>query len=311
MPTLADRVSGGLIGMLVGDALGVPYEFHAAHEIPDAPNIEFEPPQYFRRAHDGVPPGTWSDDGAQALCLLASLQERGSLDLDDFSKKLLNWYQKGAYTPDQHVFDCGMQTRDAISALRKGIAPERSGPAGETNNGNGCLMRVLPLALWHRGTDEELYNDARRQSLCTHGHLRSQLCCAQYCLWARELLSGTEENSWERASAKMREFARGDFGVMRETEFILKESHIAAARGSGYVLNSLWSARRVMKQPNYESVVRAAIALGDDTDTTACIAGGLAGIRDGVQAIPARWREGLRGRSLYEPLLNKLQRKIA
>jgi ADP-ribosylglycohydrolase len=53
-------------------------------------------------------------------------------------------------------------------------------------------------------------------------------------------------------------------------------------------------------------VVRAAISLGDDTDTTACIAGGIAGLRFGLDAIPSRWRDHLRGRQLFEPLLAKL-----
>lgn len=73
MPTRAERIAGGLIGLLVGDALGVPYEFHEADEIPPSAQIEFEPPAGFDRSHKGTPPGTWSDDGAQALCLLDSL----------------------------------------------------------------------------------------------------------------------------------------------------------------------------------------------------------------------------------------------
>ncbi len=104
----------------------------------------------------------------------------------------------------------------------------------------------------------------------------------------------------------MRKLGGNDATVQRETEFILDEAHRKSARGSGYVLNSLWSALIAMGAPDYESVVRAAIAFGEDTDTTACIAGGLAGIRDGLSAIPERWRSGLRGRNVYENLLNKL-----
>jgi len=141
--SLRDRISGGLFGLLVGDALGVPYEFCAASDLPDPSAIEFVPPKGFRRSHSSVPPSTWSDDGAQALCLLASLLERGCLDLLDFSKKLLRWYDEGAFTPDRKVFDCGIQTRAAIEALRSGVAPERSGPPGEWDNGNGSLNAGL------------------------------------------------------------------------------------------------------------------------------------------------------------------------
>jgi len=64
-----DKIKGGIVGLLVGDALGVPYEFHSRQEIPAFDEIEFEPPAWFRPAHAGVPAGTYSDDGAQALIL--------------------------------------------------------------------------------------------------------------------------------------------------------------------------------------------------------------------------------------------------
>ena len=70
-----NRIKGGLYGLLVGDALGVPYEFHHSSQIPEFDLIEPEPPAGFSRAHSGVKPATWSDDGAQALCLLDSLLE--------------------------------------------------------------------------------------------------------------------------------------------------------------------------------------------------------------------------------------------
>lgn len=72
-----NKIKGGLYGLLVGDALGVPYEFHHSSQIPEYDLIEMEPPAGFLRAHSGVKPGTWSDDGAQALCLLDSLLEKG------------------------------------------------------------------------------------------------------------------------------------------------------------------------------------------------------------------------------------------
>lgn len=72
------------------------------------------------------------------------------------------------------------------------------------------------------------------------------------------------------------------------------------------MVDSLWSARWALKQPTYERVVRAAIRLGNDTDTTAAIAGGLAGIRDGLSAIPSRWLEGLRDREVVDGLLARV-----
>ncbi len=85
----------------------------------------------------------------------------------------------------------------------------------------------------------------------------------------------------------------------------------AVGTGSGYIVDALRSARMVQAAGGYEDVVRAAIRLGNDTDTTACIAGGIAGVRDGLQGIPARWREALRGRALFEPLLARLMERAA
>ena len=307
MLSLRDRLSGGLVGLLVGDALGVPYEFLSPSEVPDRSTIEFVPPPNSPHPAHSAPPGTWSDDGAQALCLLSTLLECGALDLQVFSNKLLQWRFEAAFTPDRKVFDCGFQTQAALRSLAEGVPPDRSGPSGEQDNGNGSLMRVLPLAIWHKGSDEQLYTDARRQSLVTHGHLRSQLCCALYCLWARELIQG-EPGAWDLAAEKVRKLGRSDAATSEEAGFILNETHRASACGSGYVLNSLWSVRVAMQESDYESVVRAAVAFGNDTDTTACIAGGLAGIRDGVASIPERWRNSLHGRHIYEPLLHELLR---
>jgi ADP-ribosylglycohydrolase len=231
--------------------------------------------------------------------------ECDSLDLHNFSQKLLGWYSEGAFTPDRGIFDCGIQTRSALRNLQKGIPAERAGPSDEEDNGNGSLMRVLPLALWHSGSDAELLTDARRQSLVTHGHLRAQLCCGFYVLWARQLLTGARD-AWDIAAEEFLALCRQDRSMVQESTFILSNSHRDSACGSGYVLNSLWSARIAMEAPDYVSVVRAAIAFGNDTDTTACIAGGLAGIRDGLAAIPERWRTSLRGSQIYEPLLQQL-----
>ncbi|WP_373542138.1 ADP-ribosylglycohydrolase family protein [Chamaesiphon sp.] len=81
---------------------------------------------------------------------------------------------------------------------------------------------------------------------------------------------------------------------------------MAEGKGRGYVIDALRSARMVMENDSYELVVKHAISLGKDTDTTACIPGGIAGIRGGVAAIPDRWRKQLRGQEIFQPLLDRL-----
>jgi ADP-ribosyl-[dinitrogen reductase] hydrolase len=299
--TETNRLKGGLYGLLIGDALGVPYEFHPPSAIPSRELIDMIPPARFRRAHATVKPGTWSDDGALALCLLDSLIEKGGLDLANLAAKFLEWGSNGYLAVDGRVFDIGNQTSRAFDNLKNGVSPETAGPSDVMSNGNGSLMRVLPLALWHRGSDEDLVSLAHAQSLVTHGHVHAQVSCALYVLAAKRLLENVTMNeAWERAEADLATLYQ-DSPHGPALDFVLSlKSH--APQGSGYVVDSLWSAKSACQESTFAGVVKAAIALGNDTDTTACIAGGLAGIHFGFDAIPLRWMDILRGRDLVKPL---------
>ena len=287
--TLQSRIEGGLLGLLVGDALGVPYEFHPPEGLPPVEAIEFQPPPGFRRAHYGVPPGTWSDDGAQALILLDSLLAKDGLDLGHFAEGLRNWLLTGFYAVNRSVFDIGMQTSTAINRLSSGISPDVAGPSAEQHNGNGSLMRVLPLVLWHQGSDANLVYVAMRQSLPTHGHWQSKITCAMYCLWARRWLEGAT-SPWASAESGVREILGGD-APADQLDHVLDPDNADRARGTGYVVDTLWSAKHAIESTcDYKACVRRAIAFGHDTDTTATVAGGIAGIRYGVDDIPVRWR---------------------
>ena len=278
--------------MLVGDALGVAYEFNAPERLPPRDKLEFEPPPGFRRSHASAPLGAYSDDGAQALCLLASLLERGGFDADDFGRRMVAWLDEGYLAVDEVVFDVGGQTSRALAKVRAGVPAERAGGTEESSNGNGSLMRVLPLVLWGQHlTDAELVDAACAQSRVTHAHPRSQACCAAYCLLARYLLAEPDADvrgaalraCWEASSIA------ADNSVAREAASLAISVDIFVPRGSGYVLDSFVSAVACNRLGSFEAVVKAAVALGNDTDTTAAIAGGLAGIRFGVDGIPARW----------------------
>ena len=297
-----------MIGLLVGDALGVPYEFSSPSALPPASQIEFMPPPDFARAHQGTPPGTWSDDGAQALCLLDSLLTCGRFDAEDLGRRLVRWYDEGYLAVDGRVFDIGIQTGRALARLRAGVPALEAGSREESALGNGSLMRVLPLALWHQGSDAELVGDACAQSQVTHGHLRAQVCCALYCLWARRTLEEAPD-PWTAAVNSLRAIFFEGTREREELEWSIRPDDSPEGDGSGYVVATLRSARWAQDAGSYEQVVRAAVSLGHDTDTTACVAGGIAGLRDGVAAIPARWREALRGRELLQPLLDALLKR--
>jgi ADP-ribosyl-[dinitrogen reductase] hydrolase len=282
--------------------LGVPYEFCPPERIPSKVGIEFSPPPDFQRAHYGVPPGTWSDDGAQALCLLDSLIDCGNVDPNDLSKRFLRWYLDGYLAVDNQIFDVGTHTSRVLDAMRNGLPVLEAEVLGREARGNGSLMRSLPLALWHQGTEAELVADAHLQSRVTHGDIYCQVCCALYCLWARRFLEEVHE-PWPSAVASLRQIYAESLPHQDVLEFAIYPDRPPRGQGTGYVVDCLNSARLALEAGSYEQVVKAAIALGHDTDTTACVAGGIAGIRDGLDDIPERWRNELRGQELLKPLI--------
>ncbi|MEK6346542.1 MAG: ADP-ribosylglycohydrolase family protein [Burkholderia sp.] len=305
-PTLSrsSRLRGGLYGLLLGDALGVPYEFHSAASLShlNPEQIDMTPPPGFARAHDGVPPGTWSDDGAQALALLDALRRDPTLDLDTLAANLRDWFHRGAFTPDGKVFDVGLQTQRAFHRLAAGTAPAQAGPDGEHDNGNGSLMRCLPVVLVAASHDEAIAL-ARRQSLVTHGHVRSQLCCALYAMTGREILDGLGAADAVRAAEDV--LLARCAGTAEEAELkIVLDGRFDAPQGSGYVVDSFWSAMHcLLSTRGFEACITRAVQLGNDTDTTAAIAGGLAGLSYGEAGLPARWLDSLHGKPLVEALL--------
>jgi ADP-ribosyl-[dinitrogen reductase] hydrolase len=305
LPMLRSRLRGGIYGLLVGDALGVPYEFSRPEKLPVSGSIEMEPPRGFRRAHAGVPSGTWSDDGAQALHLLKVLLDGDSHIERRFAAGLQAWSVHAELTPDGRVFDIGLQTQKALSRLARGVPPDRSGPNEERHNGNGSLMRVLPAALLPAADDQALVDRARRQSLPTHGHARSLLACALSTLVSVRLLRGMRfQEALDEAQERLDETSTG---AERSELRLLLDGRMGPPTGSGYVVDSLWSAAAaILRTRTFEDCVRCAISFGNDTDTTACIAGGWAGLLYGEEAIPARWLDALRGKHLVEPLLARL-----
>jgi ADP-ribosyl-[dinitrogen reductase] hydrolase len=304
----ADARVGGIVGLLVGDAVGVGFEFKKPTQIPPRDQIDMTTAVGFRRSHAGVPVGTWSDDGAQALCLLDSLLQCGRFQLIDFGSRLLRWLDDGYLAVDGDVFDVGVQTAEALGRLRDGMPPRESGGASVMDNGNGSLMRVLPLALWHRGSDDELVHNAHLQSLPTHAHPRSLVACAFYCLVARGYLQALPD-PWSSADQRLEELY-AVWSDQPEQKAFLVELEVLRGfpktdqpRGTGYVFDTIWSARKALEEGSFEDAVRTAILFGHDTDTTAAVAGGLAGIKYGVIGIPVRWLQQLRGFDVVEPLI--------
>lgn len=287
---LQDRLAGAVWGHLVGDAMGVPYEFK-----PSPPTVEW--------GHAGTwgqPPGTWSDDGALMLALLDSLLSVG-FDPEDQARRSVRWFRNSEYAPGPR-FDIGNATRAALARFEAGSAAGESGGVAEASNGNGSLMRILPVALLGRDLDSvHLADWARRASSVTHAHPRSRACCIAYCLLIQDALRGERP---DLASALVATRRVADSTELAELDQI---ESFSTRSGDGYVVDCLWSAWDAFDgAPDYAATIERAIKYGNDTDTTAAVAGGLAGAWFGAAAIPPAWLTAMRGRPIADALVTRL-----
>ncbi len=302
-PTRQERILGGLWGALVGDALGVPVEFRNRAEVQQNPVVDMR-----EFGTHNQPRGTWSDDGALLLCTVDSLLN-AEFDTEDMGRRFVAWMQEAKWTATGVVFDIGGTTADALMKITSGSKAEDAGGCDEHNNGNGSLMRIIPVSLRFAGEPiASLSQLAERVSVITHGHGRSKLACAFYSLMIRYLLE-EQEPSLALTSAR-KDFA-ALYGRSREFERFrshLTEDFAALPEGmvvsSGYVLHTLHAALWcLLTTTNYRDCALKAVNLGGDTDTTGCVAGGLAGAAYGVQGIPPEWISQMQRRGDVDCLL--------
>lgn len=288
-----ERIHGALCGAVVGDALGVPVEFQSRQTRRIDPVTGMRGFGTHRQ-----PAGTWSDDSSLLLCTVESLASCGGFNPVDLGQRFVRWESLGYWTPHGEVFDVGVATSGAISKLASGTAPEEAGGGDEYSNGNGSLMRILPMALWYgESADEDLAVFAQRASSLTHRHRRSQMACAFYCLLVRRLLAG--ENAMEAFEGARQSFGR----IYDSSPFVQERLHFQFLESgrlgrapeieidsSGYVMHTLTAAIWcLLTSHTFAETVLKAVNLGGDTDTTGCVAGGLAGALYGEDSIPAEW----------------------
>lgn len=264
----------GIMGLVVGDALGVPFEFKQRDSFKATDMIGYG--TYYQ------PVGTWSDDSSLTLATVESLARLGRVDLTDIMRNFYNWLQFGEFTPYGQAFDVGNTTRAAIYKYEYGEDPANCGGKTIMDNGNGSLMRILPLAFTPYGSKA-----IGSISALTHAHVISKQACELYISFARDLIIGLDKET----AAKILGACELPNGFER-IKYISKLSR-DEIKSSGYVIDSLEAALWCfLTTDNYRDCVLTAVNLGEDTDTIAAIAGGLAGIYYGIggeKGIPKEW----------------------
>lgn len=286
-----DQVYGAIFGLCVGDALGVPVEGRSRDSLAADPVADLRG----NGAHD-QPPGTWSDDSSLALCLTESLCN--GFSLTDIAGRFVRYLREGYWTPNGEAFGVGRTTRRAIQALAKGGShPENAGPRGENDNGNGGLMRILPLAFTlGRVSFEERFKRIAQVTSLTHGHMRAIVGSAIYVEVAMNLIAGLPLNeTYARMRKTINKYLAAESELASFARILdadITKLNVAEIRSSGYVVDTLEAALWCFfTESNYPSAVLKAVNLGGDTDTVGALAGGLAGIADGYKGIPKKWRD--------------------
>ncbi|MFL5747718.1 MAG: ADP-ribosylglycohydrolase family protein [Niastella sp.] len=250
---------------------------------------------------------------AESLCL--------GYDLNDLGKRFVMWYDENYWTADNEVFDIGNTTRNAIDRLRRGTqTPWLAGDFEEDCNGNGSLMRIMPLLFYIRDFDiEKRFAHIKDVSAVTHGHIRSKIACFYYLEYALELLKGRDKHTAYANTAKTvydhivkKQIAKSEvdkFASLLKEDISKKD--VESIPSWGYVMNTLQASMYCfLNTDNYKDATLMAVNLGNDADTTAAVTGGLAGLYYGFESIPEKWRNEVKRSNDIKNLCDRLAKAM-
>jgi ADP-ribosylglycohydrolase len=303
------HTKGLLFGIAIGDAMGVPVEFMSRKHLQTNPVTCM---RAYGTHHQ--PAGTWSDDTAMSMLLVEQIIE--GYDVHKLANRFCHWYQYNQWTPHDEIFDMGVATRNAMDKLAKGVSATQSGECDDYSNGNGSLMRILPLAIYLQNKPiDERFRIVKEVSSITHSHIRSIIGC----FFAVEfIISLLKEKDKCDAYAETQNIVRDYLHLINiktsEIELYNRILFDDISRipqediySSGYILHtleaSLWA---FLTTENFKDAVLKAVNLGDDADTIGSVTGGLAGLFYGFEQIPEEWVNTLVKKEKIEELYDRL-----
>ncbi len=299
-------IYAGIFGVAVGDAVGVPYEFKSREIIAENPAVDM-----IGHGTYDLPKGFWSDDTSMTLAMLDGMSEwRNEEDYNAVMERFSEWYFEDKYTPDDEMFDCGNTCSIAIHNYKRlGMNIDECGLEDEYSNGNGGLMRIIPALFYVHFKygenwigDSGAINTIEKLTALTHAHKRSRIASVMYLSVAEEILKGKNKKD-----AVIDGLTVARVAYLRDVEGLPELCHFERVltddfectpldeiRGGGYVVDSLEAAVwAFLNTDSYKACILKSVNLGDDTDTIAAIAGGLAGLFYGLKGIPEKWLSDL------------------
>ncbi|MBN1232808.1 MAG: ADP-ribosylglycohydrolase family protein [Candidatus Coatesbacteria bacterium] len=302
-----NQIVNGIWGVVVGDALGLSAQARGKKHLKENQIeglITYGPEGRYR--------GGWSDDSSMTLCLTESLGN--GYDVEDIARRFKLWFFKGYMTPYGEAFDKGHSTIRALRKLNKGVSPLLSGGSKENDNGNGSLMRTLPLIFFTNDMDtEKTLKIVHEVSAITHAHERTMIACGIYVFIGKYLIEETsKEEALKKGIEDAKEFYK-DSTELKHFERILNgnisEVPKTRIKTGGYSVTSLeaslWA---FMTGSSYRECTLNAVNLGGDADSIGAITGGLAGLF--YQDVPDEWIDDIIKKEMIENLIQRFVEKI-
>lgn len=297
-------IRDGIYGVAIGDAFGVPFEFLEAKDV----QVRIKDCMIGNGTHN-QDKGTWSDDTSLTLCLLDSISEE--IDYKVIMESFLQWYRFGKYTANGDCFDIGIGTRRALQRYMQGVLPIKCGSTNIRNNGNGSLMRSIPIIYYCKnGIRREVTHNL---SSLTHGNEISLMACDMYVSFGYRLLNGMKmQIAYIQAiDETIKYWGKNEVQGIKELVSI-PDIEYKDLSGSGYVITTLQTAIWcLLNTTSYEECIYKCVKKGGDTDTIASVAGGLAGIVYGREKIPRNWMRDLRNKELIESICDRWEKKFS
>lgn len=307
------KIQDSLIGLAVGDAMGVPMEFSTREKCLKNPLTEM-----VGFGTHNVPAGSWSDDTSMTIATMDSIIEKETIDYTDIMNKYCEWVVNYKYTSCNLRFDIGQTCFEAIcNYANKKVEPLKCGLSDINSNGNGSLMRILPVALYCYSKnlkEEEILVLTNNISSLTHAHEISKMGCYIYVRYLMFLLSGKDKYS-AYSMIKCVDYSSYLEDTVKAYDRILKNDikkyKMDEINSGGYVVDtleaSLWV---ILNTDTFAQAIIGAINLGSDTDTTGAVTGAIAGIIYGIDNIPKKWLDKLLKKDYLLELADKFEEVV-
>ena len=305
----------GIMGVVVGDALGCPVQFESRDEVARHPVTGMRGYGTFN-----LPEGSWTDDSSLTIALLESIRRVGEIDLGDIMENFMKWLYDGEFTPYGESYDIGRGTMQAINRYRKSRKAKKCGGDEEWNNGNGSLMRIMPACLYCSVMESSgMYSDRDAIDVIhsvgglTHAHIRSNIACGLYFFMAKYILfrEGSLQERIQEGLTQGFAFYESYLADKENLHYYDRLKDLEAfkslpadkIKSTGDVVDALeaavWS---LITTDSFDQALLKAVNLGDDTDTVGAIAGGLAGLYYGYDSIPEDWLSAIKRREWIEEM---------